>query len=188
MGVEPVPKPRSRIVDEPTGVLVVIPSRAHWFVVLFLTAWLGGWAMGEISALRTLLYPEEGTGLQLFLLFWVVGWTLGGGFALLSLAWMLAGEERVRVRDGVLSIKADLLGFGRTRSYDLAQVGRLRVTGPRDARSRRWDLPVPGASGDGIIAFDYGAKTVRFGAGIDEAEARAIVEHLSGRFGIDREE
>jgi hypothetical protein len=33
----------------------------------------------------------------------------------------------------------------------------------------------------GTIAFDYGARTYRFGSGMDEAEARAIVAHLQSR-------
>jgi hypothetical protein len=32
--------------------------------------------------------------------------------------------------------------------------------------------------GGGLIAFDYGAKTFRFGASVDESEARDIVSEL----------
>jgi hypothetical protein len=34
----------------------------------------------------------------------------------------------------------------------------------------------------GSIAFDYGARTIRFAAGLDEAEARALVERINERF------
>ena len=34
----------------------------------------------------------------------------------------------------------------------------------------------------GTIAFDYGARTVRLGSGIDEAEAHMIIESLRMRF------
>jgi hypothetical protein len=34
------------------------------------------------------------------------------------------------------------------------------------------------ASLDGTIAFDYGAKTLRFGAGVDEAEAKTIIKTI----------
>jgi hypothetical protein len=36
--------------------------------------------------------------------------------------------------------------------------------------------------GTRTIAFDYGAKTYRFGAGVDEAEAQAIVDTLRERW------
>ena len=35
--------------------------------------------------------------------------------------------------------------------------------------------------GGGLIAFDYGAKTFRFGAGVEEAEAQGIVTRLKSR-------
>jgi hypothetical protein len=38
-----------------------------------------------------------------------------------------------------------------------------------------------GMSG-GLIAFDYGAQTFRFGAGVDEAEAKHILEKITARF------
>jgi len=34
----------------------------------------------------------------------------------------------------------------------------------------------------GHIAFDYGAKTYRFGAGVDEAEAKQIVKQIVDRY------
>jgi hypothetical protein len=36
----------------------------------------------------------------------------------------------------------------------------------------------------GIIAFDYGATTVRFGGGVDEAEAASIVANLKSRYNL----
>jgi hypothetical protein len=34
----------------------------------------------------------------------------------------------------------------------------------------------------GAVAFDYGAATFRFGAGIDEAEAKQIVAEIQQKF------
>ena len=35
-----------------------------------------------------------------------------------------------------------------------------------------------------VVAFDYGAKTVRFGASIDEAEGKIIVDRIKERYGL----
>jgi hypothetical protein len=35
--------------------------------------------------------------------------------------------------------------------------------------------------GNGTVAFDYGARTYRFGRGIDEAEAKQVVAELRPR-------
>ncbi len=36
--------------------------------------------------------------------------------------------------------------------------------------------------GQGIITFDYGAKTFRFGSGLDEAEAKMILSEITQRY------
>ena len=93
------------------------------------------------------------------------------------LLWMVAGREIVTLRPDVLTVKRDILGFGRLREYDLARATNLHV--------------VSGTDGDGrFLAFDYGAETVRFagsedsGPSVDEAEAQQIVHELktTGRF------
>jgi hypothetical protein len=45
--------------------------------------------------------------------------------------------------------------------------------------------PWPGFQGS--IAFDYGAKTYRFGSGIDEPEARNIIGLLESRHHFESE-
>ena len=42
--------------------------------LLFLIAWMGGWVVGEVSALGRVLSGGGGW----FLIFWLVGWTVGG--------------------------------------------------------------------------------------------------------------
>jgi hypothetical protein len=77
-----------------------------------------------------------------------------------------------------------VFGVGRDREYDLAHVRRLRVvphvSDPYGWRStmRWWGV------GGGSLAFDYGAKTVQFGA-VDEAEGHDIVEELRSRHVFD---
>jgi hypothetical protein len=47
-------------------------------------------------------------------------------------------------------------------------------------------LTIPAQSfGGGTIAFDYGAKTFRFGGGLDEAEASHLIELLKSRYPFD---
>ena len=82
---------RIRVETDPSGfTLLVLPTaRAgamRYAVAAFLVFWLGGWAMGWISAARHVV--SGGSGATPFLLFWLAGWTLGGFFALLYL-WKL---------------------------------------------------------------------------------------------------
>ena len=172
---------QSTVSQTPEGLLISIPSRRNIFLVLFLCLWLVGWGFGEIAACRELFDPQKNTA-DLFLAVWLTGWTLGGGAALYILSWMLAGREVVALRPDALVNRRILWGFDRAREYDLPQVKNLRVA-PLVWNPSDWNgaLQFWGIGG-GPIAFDYGAKTIRIASGIDEAEARLIVNELKSRY------
>ncbi len=112
---------------------------------------------------------------------WLSMWTLGGGFATYALLWQLRGCEVITVSPTALEIKRDLFGFGQAKRYDVSEIRDLRFAPPAftpfDFRSSMafWGL------GSGVLAFDYGYKTFRYGAGIDEAEARLILQKIVSR-------
>jgi len=176
------PAPRSTIVETSEGLQISIPARRHVFLMLFLPVWLVGWTFGEVLAARALipLWRTENSGVM-FLGAWLVAWTLGGGLALVSLLWMFAGREVIGLRPNLLQTRNDLWGFGRSKEYDLGHVRNLRVASqswnPYDWRGGWLDPRIQ----SGSIAFDYGSQTIRIGSGIDEAEARAIVNQLKSR-------
>jgi hypothetical protein len=91
---------------------------------------------------------------------------------------MAKGREIIILRSGTLAIRRDVLGLGRTCEYDLAHTKNLRLSpvtwNPYDfsAAMSFWGV------GGGLIAFDYGAKTFRFGASVDVSEARDIVSEF----------
>lgn len=181
------PGPRSAISHTFEGPRIEIPARRSWFLIAFLGVWLSGWFLGEAFALGTVLSwllgwqlggPFSGEDVvsaapSLFLLFWLAGWTLGGGFALYTLLWNLVGKEVVTLDSQALTHRRQVGRFGLTRRYDVTQVKDLRLAPPQ--RSRRGAHGTPFG---GIIAFDYGSRTVRFAQGIDEAEAKDLIELL----------
>lgn len=183
---EPIGTMRSRIIDEPPGLRIVIPARRNWFVVVFMTAWLCGWAFGEIAVIGALFGEGPPGALSLFLVVWLVGWTVGGLFAVYIVLWMLAGQEIVLLRPDALVVKRNVLGIGKRRAYDITKVERLRVV-ESDSGSQRPGSRAPGRGMFGRIAFDYGPKTVRFGASIEPGEARMLVDKLQERYPFDAE-
>lgn len=160
---------------------ITIPARRHWFAIVFLPLWLVGWFMGETSAIREL--SEGGDGAGLFMVVWLTAWTVGGAFALLTLAWTIAGKEVLAVGGGVLTHRRQIGPIGITRAYDAQQVRDLRVTPVPEPGWGRSNNPM--SFTDGPITFDYGATTIRIGAGVDEAEAKSLVETLRGRGGFE---
>ena len=172
---------RATITGGPEGLEIVIPARRHLAVLLFLGVWLVGWLMGEVTAVSQLFSRRPG-GAEGILLIWLIFWTLGGGFAAYIWLWMLVGKERILMGTSMLHVKRDVLGLGRTRTYELYRIRNLRVapqpTGPRDTGAA---LKFAGLAG-GLIAFEHEGKTIRFGAAIAETEGRMIVDRMKQRY------
>jgi hypothetical protein len=173
MVIQP-PGMKSKIENRGNQLLIEIPSQKIWSAMLFLPIWLIGWAFGELNAAKTVFFGDNHGGLFLFV--WFIGWTFGGAFVLYSLAWMLAGKEKIVVDKDQLSIKRDVFGLGREKIYQLNQVSEVRASAAY-AISQRNGMQAWGF-GTGLVAFDYGSSTVRFAAGIDEAEAKKLVSAL----------
>ncbi len=176
--VEPA-APRYRVERLPGGVRVTIPSPRNWFVVPFLSVWLVAWWGGATAAIKVLLATSDQAPVE-FMMVWFAGWMLAGCAALLSVRWQLAGREVVEIATGVLERRAQIASLGSTREVALSEVRSLRVC-PMEASAlmaARW-AGAPLARSAGPVAFDYGARTIRFAAQLDEAEARGIVEQLN---------
>src|SRR3990172_2835179 len=169
-------KPKATIVQNTQGLEIIIPAKRNWFVTLFLGVWLCGWAFGEIVVPTQFFARDAEPGALLFTAVWLILWTIGGGFALYVFFWSLAGRERIVLTTSRLAIKRKLFGMGRVREYDLAHVRDLRVSpSPYNPFNFRSGLQFWGVGG-GVMAFDHGAATVRFGAALEESEAKSITE------------
>jgi hypothetical protein len=177
----PVARRRATIRASAGGVDVAIPARTNGLFVVFFGLWLVGWAWGEWTVGASLLAPRErgAAGLDLFTLVWLIGWTAGGLFVAASILWMLFGVERLRIARDEVSLRHEALGIGRTRRYDPRAVTRLRALEGADGPFAALMPKLPWNSLGQMLAFDYGAKTVRFGSGIDAAEAAQLVDEIS---------
>ena len=88
--------------------------------------------------------------------------------------WWIAGREVVEAGPDILKVARQIFGWRSIREYRAAEVKDLHTTVEQSGSvlltsiRRLWGL-------DGRIAFDYGAKTFRFGLEIEEAEAKQII-------------
>lgn len=175
---------RITVTDTSQGLRIIIPYSRSWFVIFFLGFWICGWVVAESMVSSQFLRgdaPPEG---EWFMLAWFVVWTVGGMVAIYALLWQVVGKEIVTVRGQILTTRRDIGGFGLGKEYDFVQMRDLRVEpvgfNPLDfsAALQLWGI------GGGVIAFDYGARTYRFGVGLDEAEAKEVVTAIKQRFRI----
>jgi hypothetical protein len=172
-----VPVGRARIEERGSQLRIVIPSKMEVVATMFTSLWLVGWAFGLFAALGGLLHPTGRRGGGLFLAAWLGMWILGGGVALLSVLWAFFGRQVITTTDRTLVVRAEILGLGRDRAYELASVKDLRCA-PVAPATGRWRVQ---RGQQGTIAFDYGARTIRLGEDVHEAEAKMLVARLQAR-------
>lgn len=174
MTMVPVPADVAVTAETVDGFEVTMPARRNIFALCFLPLWLVGWVFGEVAVSHELLTATSLDPQRLFLVVWLAGWTLGGGFALLIWLWMLAGRERVVLGHAALSVGRELFGLRRVKDYDLASVRNLRAgVVPGSAFATPAAARFAHVIG-GSLQFDYGSKTIRFGASLEEAEAKRL--------------
>ena len=173
---------RAKINFDGIKLSIKIPSKKNWFVIVFLTAWMGGWFMGESSATNEMLSADN-AGIDFFMAFWLIGWTVGGLFALVVLLWSLFGQETVIIESGVFIVSRGVLNIGIfKKSYDINSIKNLELNPESTGLDSFFGQKKK--TGDffgftgGKLRFDYGLKTIRFGTGIDEAEARQLIEEI----------
>jgi hypothetical protein len=177
-----VPTAKASVFDTPAGLVINIPSAKNLILILFVGFWLCGWLFGEVSVIRELAKGKTAAGISLFMVGWLGAWTVGGGAAIYFWLWNAAGHEIVSLTPTSLAIRRDILGFGRSKEYDLPSIKNLRIT-PTLANTN-FNFPAQSLTA-GTMAFDYGAKTFRFGGDLDEAEASHLIELLKSRYPFD---
>jgi hypothetical protein len=66
----------------------------------------------------------------------------------------------------------------RGKNYRISSISSLRIASTTASMARNYSgMNSRGFSG-GLLAFDYGTKTVNFGIGLDEAEAKLILKEM----------
>jgi hypothetical protein len=178
---------RSSVTDTGPGLEIVIPARRRVFALLFLPVWLFFWTIGGLFAFATLLSPETPGGVDLFMGVWLCGWALGEVSVVTTILWMLRGREVVRVDRDVLIIRREVFGVGPTQEYDTREVANLRASPLPFGVGAYGSSPLALLrQGAGTIAFDYGAKTYRFGIAMEEAEARILIRQMEEKVPLTR--
>lgn len=180
-------RPRSTVKNLENGVQITIESRAGvlqviWFGICFLiwnlltanihTAW-------QQMILRTELSPDSnasGTFAQFFipiLGILLVVFLLLSAIAVFAYFWSNIGSEIIEVNVQTITISRQLMDRKASRAYPINLVNDLRIKSPTSRITEKIFGHV------GLIAFNYGAKTIHFGLDIDETEAKQIITAIT---------
>ena len=178
---------------------ITIPAKRNLFVMVFLTIWVFGWLFGELFALSVLLavlfiqfglvftfipLPEIfkelngfGVVVGLFMIVWLVSWTKGGYSALKTLVWQLRGKEIVEVSRQGINLSRPVFGMGKVQEYQAAEIVDVRLA----KENINPNLQI-GQTALNSIEFDYLFDTIGFGAGMEEKDAKELLEEVYKRY------
>ncbi len=159
------------------GVRIRIPTPRNWFVLIVLPFWLCGWAFGEGAMIWRLADIFRSGGAPDALLYvWLGGWTLAGLFGGILLLWFLFGVEVIEVLGPTLTIAQKIGPLARKKTFDITQIKDLRLA-PLDGDAQS-GMSSFALKGYGLLAFDHGIVTHRFGAVADEEAALQLLQLL----------
>ena len=190
--VKPI-APRYVVTQQDGTLRITLPSRKQWLTIipggLFVVAWAAIMmvvAVGGVLVLLQLLAHPETLAAELFPLafftIWIGLFSVGGLIALYNTVWNLAGREVIDVSRQRIRLSRVIPGWGRSRDYLAEHIRDLRVSPQFIPRLYRRQMSLFSlGEGLGQLAFDYGARTIRF-ADADEAEAKMILAEIRQRF------
>lgn len=177
-GFEPLLSARFNVDIVDGAEVFAIPAGRNWFVIPFLAVWLTMWTFGGIMAITQAMAGDA------FLAIWLAFWALGWVFAASWIGWQIGGRTLLSAKDGAFVYRWKMPLVSRTKRYDASQIRNFGAGdmpwsfGGWGANMMRSSYPPFTPMQVGSIKFDYGARTVRVAPGLDEAEARMIVQRL----------
>ncbi len=180
---------RSTTIQERSDcIIVMVPPRKNWGFILGFVPWMA-WGFfivammmfGVVRDLPSMVSARDGfLGTLAFLLWFclaVGGITYTGSFWLR----MVFGVEVTHFSENSILIEQRVLRFKRENLYTRERMIHLRTL-PLE-KTLLWYSSSRYVTGSPpSLAFDYNAETVRFGKGMNEAEAAQILEWVVTKF------
>jgi hypothetical protein len=157
---------------------VVISARVGRVKERLLLVWVLAWALCGAYVFYLLPGIPKGEPLRQFLLvflaFWVYFLIKIGKAAL----WRLKGFELWRIKNGTLTIKDSLFGYGKATDHFVDNIQKLGLIN-EDPASWKWQWNQSSwVIGGERLGFEYLGRKVVFGKGLTEEEARRLVPIL----------
>ena len=161
---------RARISQIGACTQIVISARKNYFLIVVWSLFLVVWSLGEILIIWLLVKgPDRSLGFPSV-------WTLFGALFLWSLAEVLIGKEIIEASPAKMRIQNTVGRFSTSKDYPSNQIENLRLN--TKPPFFPFKTTTDSILGKRMLAFDIGEDTVQFARGINEAEAKYILEVL----------
>ncbi len=161
------------------GLSVVISARLPRWQEALLVTWMIAWMIcGAFYAHETAVLPP-GDKRSFYLLF-MLGWAwIAFRIGRVGL-WRMKGFELVRLKEGILTLKNSIFGYGKARDYFVENIQRF---GPLEIDERSWKWQMNDSfwvMGGERLSFEHRGQRVVFGKGLTKDEAERIASVLEG--------
>ncbi len=154
---------------------VVISARAERGKEALLVAWFAAWlVIGGVVIWQRSLLPD-GNELRQYLLAFLAFWLYFSVKVGKAVLWRTKGFESWRLKDGTLTIKDSILGYGKARPYfieNIQQLGLLKLD--PSSWKYQWDRSF-WIVGGARLGFEYLGRKVIFGKGLNDEEAKRVL-------------
>lgn len=157
---------------------VVISARYPKSKETLLVTWTVAWLLCGIYIAFARMELTQGDPVRQYLLVFLAFWAyfmLKIGKATL---WRLKGFELWRIKDGTVTIKDSLFGYGKASSYFVDNIQKLGLIEIEPSSwKHQWNTSIWVIGGE-RLGFEHLGKKIVFGKGLNEDEARKLVPLL----------
>lgn len=165
---------------------VVISARYPRSKEAVLVAWTIAWMLCGAYVINARTELAEGDPLRQYLLVFLAFWLyfmLKVGRATL---WRLKGFEVWRIKDGALTIKDSLFGYGKATTYFVDNIQKFGAIDIDPSSWKfQWDTSIWVIGGERLV-FEHLGKKVVFGKGLNEEEAKKLIVVLKNALKQER--
>lgn len=162
---------------------VVISPKIARIKESLLMAWLTAWTMCGIFFIIQLFGPDTRDTkmtIAVMVMFWAY-FELRIGKAFL---WRKIGLERIMIKDGYLTIKNDIKGYGKAKSFfvqNIKSMGLINVSNRNFFNFMNSSFWVIGGE---TIGFECEGKYVKLGQHLNEKDAKSLVRLLQSEMKV----
>jgi len=168
--------PAFKVARESEGLRIGVPVKPERFRTLLNLVWLLVWAAGEAAIILFLLGTPSGSRPLAGLI--LTTFTLAGGIVLWRWLWIMGGRETFLVTPTALLARREIWGIGHTRKLDLEKIRSVRAEWLRyRVIYPSWGRMFVGHEESQIVIQSAG-RAYPYGRGLEEAEARGLVDLL----------
>ncbi len=155
---------------------VVVLSEVENRKSTLLLLWLIAWTLGGIVVFWEYLQLTDESK-KIGFIVWLVFWFYFEYTISKAYMWRRNGKEKIKIRDGKLSIKREVNKRGKVNFYELDFIKELRVVEEKSKLMLSLNNSYWAVVGE-TIAFDYYGKMISFGLQLNEDDSKDLYKLL----------